>query len=346
MRAAIAIGIVAFLCACGAGGSSDPAGPTPAPIDERPAPSPQDPTAPPQRASPTPAPTSTSAPTPGAMTVKQCFQNLTGKIAGPDYDKFGPKVGKHCSGTQHQQIAGVQKLVFLGDSITKGTPPSLPNQFYSQLVAGEVKKLFGQNVEVADCSAWGARTDDFLQGKKQIQQCFPSGVENKKTLVVMTMGGNDIANWSKNNMSTQQAMQAADDAATLLGDALRWLKDPQHFPAGSYVVFANVYEYTDTSGDLLSCPSAALAGMSGNWSQGAPAVVHFQEKYMELAVQTKTDMVFLLETFCGHGFKRDDPSLQCYRGPGAELWFDMTCIHPNPKGHVQIAKLFTDVIKG
>jgi lysophospholipase L1-like esterase len=280
------------------------------------------------------------------VTAKQCFQNLTGKITGPDYDKLGPTIGKHCSGTQHQAITGVQKLVFLGDSITTGTPPNLPNQFYTAHVTEEVKKLFGANVEVQNCSQWGARNDDFLAGKNEIQQCFPSGVEQKKTLVIMTMGGNDIANWSKNQMTTQQATQAADDAVALLGTALRWLKDPAHFPNGSYVVYANVYEYTDTSGELLSCPTASVAGMSGTWAQGAPAVVHLQEEYMKLAVQTKTDMVFMLETFCGHGFKRDDPSLQCYRGPGTDLWFDLTCIHPNPKGHSEIAKLFMNVIKG
>jgi lysophospholipase L1-like esterase len=337
-----------FLCACGASGAATEPGTDPAqtPGDTAAAAAPP---APPAGTSPgatsTPDASAPEAAT-GTLTAKQCFAKLTGAVPGPDYDQYGPKINKQCAGTQHQKITGVQKLVFLGDSITTGTPPNLPNQFYTALVADEVKKTFGANVEVANCSAWGARTDDFLAGKNEISQCFPSGVENKKTLVVMTMGGNDIANWSKNKMTAQQAMQAADDAAKLLSDAVRWLKDPQHFPNGSYVVFANVYEYTDTSGDLLSCPSASLAGMSGTWSQGAPAVVHFQEEYMKLAVQTQTDMIFMLETFCGHGFKRDDPSLQCYRGPGAELWFDLTCIHPNPRGHEQIAKLFLDVIKG
>jgi len=55
--------------------------------------------------------------------------------------------------------------------------------------------------------------------------------------------------------------------------------------------------------------------------------------------------VFLMETFCGHGFKREDPNLQCYRGPGAAMWFDGTCIHPNPAGHAVIADLIMDVIK-
>ena len=86
--------------------------------------------------------------------------------------------------------------------------------------------------------------------------------------------------------------------------------------------------------------------MTGSWPEGAAAVVHFQERFMKIATDTKTDMIFLLEHFCGHGYRRNDPAGQCYRGPGAELWFDPTCIHPNPKGHERIADLFLKVIDG
>src|SRR5262249_36530927 len=124
------------------------------------------------------------------------------------------------------------------------------------------------------------------------------------------------------------------------------LKDPAHFPNGSYVLFSNVYEYTDTSGDLLSCPAASLAGFHANYPQGAPAIVHFQEQIMKVAVDTKSGMRVLLEHFFDNGYKRDDPTLQCYRGPNTELWFDLTCIHPPPTGHQQIADLFGKIIDG
>lgn len=293
-----------------------------------------------------PAPTSTTPGPVPPLTATACFSTLSGKIAGPDYDKFKPTVAKSCSGTHHQTISGIEKLVFLGDSVTTGTPPSLPNEIYRSRVTEGVKKRFGNGVEVADCSAWGARTDDYLEGKNQIGQCFPTGVEPKKTLLVMTMGGNDIASWAKDKLSTADATVQADLAADRLKTAIDWLQAPGRFPKGISIVFANIYEYTDTSGDLASCPASNLAGMSGAWPAGAPAVVHFLERYMQIATQTKTDMIFLLEHFCGHGYKRNDPSLQCYRGPGAELWFDLTCIHPTPKGHEQIANLFLDVIDG
>ena len=56
--------------------------------------------------------------------------------------------------------------------------------------------------------------------------------------------------------------------------------------------------------------------------------------------ETLRDMVFMLEHFCGHGFNADDPRAPCYRGPNSELWFDLTCTHPNAAGHAEIAKLF------
>lgn len=276
-------------------------------------------------------------------TVKACFQALEGVIPGPDYEKYAPKMSKNCSGTKHQTFSGIEKLVFLGDSVTVGTPPTLPWQYFSARLEAAVKAKYG-NIEVKSCAKWGARVDDFIGGGDQIAKCFPSGIEPKKTLVVMTMGGNDVNAWMQDKLDEAQALAAADVAAGQMAAALHWLKDPAHFPKGSDVVFANVYEYTDTSGDLLSCPQAAAAGVSGKWTEGTKAVVRLQEEYLRLAVETGSDMIFLLESFCGHGYRRNDPSLQCYRGPNAELWFDLTCIHPTPKGHEVIANLFGDVI--
>ncbi len=66
---------------------------------------------------------------------------------------------------------------------------------------------------------------------------------------------------------------------------------------------------------------------------------------MKVAVDTKTDMIFMLESFCGHGYKKDDPTSPCYRGPNQALWFDLTCIHPNVDGHAALADLFYQTIK-
>jgi len=345
------VGIMALIAACG--GASESTAPAPASSTT---------TAPEGSGSgsaSSPTPSSDTLPTPpppvtppvvppaaGPLTAKECFKDLAGAIPGPDYDKFNPTVANSCAGTHHQTITGVQKVVFLGDSVTVGTPPTLPKDFYRLRLEEALKAKFGAATEFASCAKWGARIDDLLEGGKQIEQCFPGGVENKKTLIVMTNGGNDIHAWAKGKMSTADATAKANEAIVLLKNAIDWLKAPAHFPNGSFVVYANVYEYTDTSGDLSSCPTASLAGMEGAWPEGRPAIVHFEEQLMNVAVQTKTDLMFLFEHFCGHGYKRKDANLQCYRGANAELWFDATCIHPTPSGHDQIAKQFAKVIEG
>jgi lysophospholipase L1-like esterase len=284
----------------------------------------------------------------GGLTVKKCFEAIS-KGIGPDYDQYCPVVGSHCLGTNHQKIAGVQDVVFLGDSVTEGTPPSLWFQYFRNVLETPLKAKFGSSVTFRECSAWGARTDDLLEGQKQITQCWPSGHSDKTTLVIFTAGGNDISNWATNELPLAQAMIEADKAADLLQDAVRWFKEPGRFPNGVFVIYADPYEFTDATGDMWSCPAAAAGGVffgayPQNYFQGANAVIHFVERYMQIAVDQKVDMIFSLAHFCGHGFHNEDPASQCYRGPGTERWFDLTCIHPTPKGHQVLADMFMAVV--
>ncbi len=281
---------------------------------------------------------------PPRPTAEECFRERTGEL-GPDYDQFGMVVGRHCKGSDHQDIEGIEKVVFLGDSITVGTPPTRIDDWYRNILGRELPLRFGEDLEIVSCAEFGARTDDFLLGKKEIEECFPDGGDPKRTLVLFTMGGNDIARWAQDLLTPEEASIQADAAATLLEDAVRWFYEPGRFPAGIFVVYANPYEYTDATGDLESCElAAALGNLDGNWIEGAGAFIEFQERYARLAVETGADMVFALEHFCGHGYRRDDPQSQCYLGPDSELWFDLTCIHPSTEGHAALADLFLAVI--
>jgi lysophospholipase L1-like esterase len=176
------------------------------------------------------------------------------------------------------------------------------------------------------------------------------GLVDKKTLVVMTMGGNDLS------ALTQDAIDGAD-MATLWAEtqafvadmraAIEWFKTPGRFPNGVYVVFGNIYEFTDGTGNTQSCDVSSLAGFSDPVpapAQLAEMVVWAEEQYMSIAVDNGVDMVFSLEEFCGHGFERDDTAAPCYRGPGQAAYFDLTCIHPNPTGHQHLADMFMAVV--
>jgi hypothetical protein len=289
-----------------------------------------------------------------------------------DYLQFNPVIGSHCKGTNHQDIIDIERVVFLGDSVTVGTPPTQGKDFYRSELADMLVEKFGltppndlwkqanpidgvalvkDSGDFSSCAKWGARTDDFIESNNQILDCFPEDLRDKRTLVVITMGGNDLASIAKdgaNGTPLDQVMVKAEAFIQLMREAVHWfIDDPEKFPNGVFVVFANIYEFTDGTGDLMSCPAAGLGGFDKPWMDVEALkklVLWINEQYMEVAVETQTDMIFMLENFCGHGFKAGDPTAACYRGPGSETLFDLTCIHPTPKGHDLITELFTAVI--
>ncbi|MBI5480341.1 MAG: hypothetical protein HY906_15870 [Deltaproteobacteria bacterium] len=146
--------------------------------------------------------------------------------------------------------------------------------------------------------------------------------------------------------STGTPAGSGDDAATPADAAARDDAPVAQHDGGVDVVFANLHEFSDGTGDVNACPGAALAGIQP-WTDHQAQVdiaVWIAEQYLKIAVDHGADMIFMLEHFCGHGYKRDDPTGPCYRGPGQEMWLDATCIHPNAAGHAALADLFYSVI--
>jgi hypothetical protein len=288
---------------------------------------------------------------------ENCFPHVSSDLESfASYDRFNPTVGRHCAGTQHQDIQDVEKLVFLGDSITAGTWPSLEHEYYRNQLTSLMEARFGE-LEVADCSEFGARTDDFLEHTdRQITACFPglfdgTNVETKRTLVVWTMGGNDLlalGDIATSGSDSSELLNLLEDVVEYQRAAISFFKEQEAtlFPAGVDVVFTNNYEYTDGTGDFGSCSAAETLGFDYEISSWALGYLTINEAYLELAVETSTDMVFLMENFCGHGFYSDDPENGCYLGPETERYFDPSCIHPTPEGHEALASLFDQVVGG
>lgn len=264
----------------------------------------------------------------------------------PDYEALGVTPGS-CSGTRHQDINEIERVVFLGDSVTAGTPPTeLDDQYRAVLSRGLVER-FGADLVIDDCSRLGARTDDYLDD--QIPECFPD-VETRTTLVVATNGGNDLfaaAEAVLEGGSDADGLAVLSRAVDYHEQALQWFRDhPERFPGGVHIIMANVYEFTDTTGDLSACDYADPFGFGGQIDAAVTATEYLNAEWGRVAAETRTDMLFMNENFCGHGFAKDDASGPCYRGPEAELWFDPTCIHPNTEGHAAIARMFLEVVDG
>lgn len=312
---------------------------------------------------------------PAARPVAACFDDVFvngNPEIGPDYDQFNATVGSHCQGTNNQDITAVERVVFLGDSVTVGTPPTPQEEFYRSHLADELAQrfdldapdLFWKGIDLfegtsftqssgdfASCSEWGARTDDLLRDGTQIADCFPVEERDKRTLVIMTIGGNDIASITEAGLDGEpipDIWEQVEEFVQLQREAVQWFFDePDKFPNGVFVVFANMFEFTDGTGETTACPAAGLAGFGAEWEDQdalADMVVYANEQFASIAMETGTDMIFILENFCGHGFNHDDPASICYRGPDTERWFDDTCIHPNPTGHDKLTDMFMAVV--
>lgn len=320
------------------------------------------------------APADTGEPPVEAPTAAACLADLwDGATPTVDYDQFAPTIGTHCKGTDHQEIDGVERVVFVGDSITVGTPPTGAHEWFRNVLADELAARFGleapawewENVDIFDgvvylqesgdfasCAKWGARTDDLLlDPHRQLETCIPEDRRDARTLVVMTVGGNDVYSLLEDigagvDEATLRATYA--EAVELVREAAAWVADPTRFPNGAFLVFANIYDFSDAAAaaDIGLCPGAGLIGMDAALSEPTfwDIAAEAQEAYMQIAVETGTDLVFLGEAFCGHGYGYTDAAGRCYRGAGAELYLDFTCMHPTAEGHAAIADLVLSVI--
>lgn len=307
----------------------------------------------------------------------QCFagQFVNESEILPDYDQYAPTIGSHCVGTNHQDITGVERVVFLGDSVTVGSRPTLPQDAYRARLADQLRDHFGLSYgdglsetlwkapnplsgevvqqtagDFSSCARWGARNDDLAPPGNQLEDCFPDPAREDVTLVVMTSGGNDVSSLAQDaidGVPMEELWATTEQFVQLERDALEWILAPGRFPNGVYVVYANIYEFTDGTGNVETCDVSGLAGFDQpvpNPMELTDLILYANEQYMQMAVEHGVDMLFLLETFCGHGFANDDPTSPCYRGPDTPRWFDLTCIHPNPTGHGVIADNFMSIV--
>jgi hypothetical protein len=268
-----------------------------------------------------------------------CYPEFV-EFLGIDIDALGLPVGEHCAGSAQQDFEGIERVVFLGDSISAGVGAPA-GQGYRDILSERLRERY-PGIVVDDCSRGGSVVADLLGA--QIPQCFPEA-EERRTLVVFTSGGNDVVGLAFSKATVEEAQPDVDRIVGRLRETLAWLQDPANVPGGVRVVYANVYEFTDATGLLDGCRLLAASGLSGTWLDGLEVYARLETGYAQAAVDAGTDVMFLEELFCGHGFNRDDPTGPCYERRG-ELWLSNDCIHPNATGHAQIADAFWAIIGG
>lgn len=285
----------------------------------------------------------------------------------PDYAALDPALTPSCAGTNNQSVDAIDRVVFLGDSVAVGTPPTTSNDFFRSQLADQLVAQYGlaapaplwkavnsitgtsllqDSGDFSSCAVWGARAEDLLGGAMQIDDCFPSASLTERTLVVIAVGGNDFSTIALDSAggATPAELQATLDAAMAdLRAAIEWFVTPGRFPNGVFVVLANPLDFTDGTGDSTSCPAAVSAGLEP-YGPVASYLAEGNETMLDIVEDNEIDLVFARERFCGHGFASSDPAAPCYRGPGNANWFDASCLNPNPVGHGELAEDFFDVI--
>ena len=207
--------------------------------------------------------------------------------------------------------------------------------------------------DFANCSKWGARTDDLDSDNTQIDDCIPEDQRGVHNLVIMTVGGNDLYSLLddiKTGTVDEATMRATwQEAIDDLSDAIHGLKDdPAAYPGGVSVIVANIFDVTDEVGaaDIADCVGAQVIGLSEPLLDPLTAelAIQWQESLLDLSVETGIDVAFMGENFCGHGYNWDDTTGRCYRGGDSNIYFDASCEHPTAYGHAAIAELMLGVI--
>lgn len=300
---------------------------------------------------------------------QECFPHIVEGFGDP-YDNIDAyPLEQSCSGTNIQTVEDIEHVIFIGDSVTVGTYPTPTEEFYRSILTNKLAQQYqltlpqeewfrvdyetGQSQvlrsgDFSSCARLGARTRELFSRSKQLETCFTPDLYDKRVLVIMTMGGNDINVITQNvvqQQDPQSIWQKAEDTVTELDKGISWLKDGR-FSKGIDVVFANIYEFTDGTGDATACPFADLVQLNVDIDDPLleDIIMWLEREYFEVAKRYEVDMLFLQERFCGHGFHYDDPTTRCYLGSDADIWFDNTCLHPNPKGHAQLAEMFYSII--
>jgi lysophospholipase L1-like esterase len=247
-----------------------------------------------------------------------------------------------------------QRLIFLGDSITRGDGASPSSQKYASLLESnldsawpdhgdhDLETLFPSIEEVLDLSKGGATTKTMVNSQLPSLNNQINGSADGETIVVMTIGGND--------------MQAAIPAVLFGGDAKAdeaieemvghfntiadFFDDSERFPDGVYVYLGNVYEPTDGEGYWQSCfVGLDISSTMDNLDDANQAIRDFAE-------DRGVAMIDMAGHFKGHGFYHDDAQNPYFEEGDQTLWFANDCIHPNNRGHHEIRRLFFDTIDG
>lgn len=237
------------------------------------------------------------------------------------------------------------RLVILGDSISAGSGAGGASRVYHALLAdnddsawpddseNDLVALTGGMVDIVDYSRGGATTRN-LRGQTDGALEEIGLPAEGHTIVVVTIGGNDL----------QSAILGGNPTGTLLdqaGDALRTMAsrflDPDDFPDGTSLYVAAVYDPSDGEAQIDGCFFNLML------PELVDALDVWRERYVSIGTEMGFSVVDALGHFHGHGHNYDNPENPFFDADDNTFWFS-DCIHPNTRGHHELRRLFFEAM--
>ncbi len=226
--------------------------------------------------------------------------------------------------------------VVLGDSISdKGAGPAT-GPYY--------RDLLYQNDDTA-YPAWKGLT---LKDQFAVAQYIPKAVGGAVTgnlqtqlgtvpaslptpiLVTVTIGGNDL-HAALGDILVNPA-QGQKDAQTMADNIDAFLKSmSDKYPGQVYILEADIYDPSGDNGDFSGCPG--LIKIDAKLDHNTFVTWNGLIK-TTIGKHPAATMAPLHDTFLGHDVHSGDN------------WFHTDCIHPTPKGHHQIRRMFWKMLTG
>ncbi len=233
------------------------------------------------------------------------------------------------------------RVVWFGDSITAGYGVEDREGWAALLERNHDKKwpddegddwrtMYGQ-FELLDVSRSGATTDDVVAYQlPQVTAAWGERIDGP-VLVAGTIGGNDLMevlfSFGDIEAGVEHVLANLEEIGAFFGDAER-------FPDGAFLAITNVYEPTDGDGQVAECfYGLDLSGFVEDFDG-------LNASSRELAERQGWAWVDLRGHFLGHGYNYDEPTATAYDEDDPTLWLQDDCIHPNPRGHHEIRRLF------
>lgn len=264
----------------------------------------------------------------------------------------GPKVPREAF--QSVWTPGKVVLLGVGDSVTDGFGATEGFSYFERLVSdppGEFGPMKGiclsqvlPGLQAKNIAVSGSNS---LQHVKHLGKLtpFPSDVLG---LVVMTTGGNDIIH----NYGRTPPQEGAMFGATLaqaepwieafekrLDGMVRSLKDL--FPGGCHIFLANIYDFTDGSGEVGSAIPPFLAVEIPHWPDAAAVLRAYNNAIARCCEKhDSVHRVNVHDEFLGHGIHCRKFWRDTYRSEDPHYWYHENFEDPNDRGYDAIRRLF------